>query len=60
MGCANIYLHYALYLWATRWRQHVATDDMIIVRYADYSSASSTIGQRPRAAQYPFGQTQLP
>ena len=33
MRCANIYLHYALNLWATRWRRHAA--DMIIVRYAD-------------------------
>jgi RNA-directed DNA polymerase len=32
---ANIYLHYALDLWAMRWRQHQATGDMIIVRYAD-------------------------
>jgi group II intron reverse transcriptase/maturase len=32
---ANIYLHYALDLWAARWRQRVATGDMVIVRYAD-------------------------
>ncbi len=32
---ANIYLHYALDLWAARWRQREATGDMIIVRYAD-------------------------
>ena len=32
---ANIYLHYALDLWAGRWRQREATGDMIIVRYAD-------------------------
>src|SRR2546425_7932927 len=32
---ANIYLHYALDLWAERWRRHEATGDMIIVRYAD-------------------------
>jgi RNA-directed DNA polymerase len=32
---ANIYLHYVLDLWAERWRQHEATGDMIIVRYAD-------------------------
>jgi group II intron reverse transcriptase/maturase len=32
---ANIYLHYALDLWAERWRQREATGDMIIVRYAD-------------------------
>jgi RNA-directed DNA polymerase len=32
---ANIYLHYALDLWAKRWRRHKATGDMIIVRYAD-------------------------
>jgi group II intron reverse transcriptase/maturase len=29
---ANIYLHYALDLWAARWRQRVATGDMVIVR----------------------------
>jgi RNA-directed DNA polymerase len=32
---ANIYLHYALDLWAVRWRQRETTGDMIIVRYAD-------------------------
>ena len=32
---ANIYLHYALDLWAERWRRHEAAGDMIIVRYAD-------------------------
>src|SRR5215472_9231947 len=32
---ANIYLHYALDLWAVRWRQREATGDMMIVRYAD-------------------------
>ena len=32
---ANIYLHYALDLWAERWRRHKATGDMILVRYAD-------------------------
>src|SRR5215211_620032 len=32
---ANIYLHYALDLWAHRWRQRDAKGDMIIVRYAD-------------------------
>lgn len=32
---ANIYLHYALDLWAQRWRQREATGDLIIVRYAD-------------------------
>jgi len=32
---ANIYLHYALDLWANRWRQQQATGDMIVVRYAD-------------------------
>jgi RNA-directed DNA polymerase len=31
---ANIYVHYALDLWAV-WRQREATGDMIIVRYAD-------------------------
>jgi RNA-directed DNA polymerase len=32
---ANVYLHYALDLWAERWRRREATGDMIIVRYAD-------------------------
>ena len=32
---ANIYLHYALDLWAACWRRRTATGDMIIVRYAD-------------------------
>jgi RNA-directed DNA polymerase len=32
---ANIYLHYTLDLWATRWRRREATGDMIYVRYAD-------------------------
>src|SRR5712675_1437101 len=32
---ANIYLHYALDLWAARRRKREATADMIIVRYAD-------------------------
>src|SRR5579859_2940528 len=32
---ANMYLHYALDLWAERWRRREATGDMIIVRYAD-------------------------
>ena len=31
---ANIYLHYALDLWAMRWRRREATGDMIFVRYA--------------------------
>jgi RNA-directed DNA polymerase len=32
---ANIYLHYALDLWAERWRRREATGDLIMVRYAD-------------------------
>jgi RNA-directed DNA polymerase len=32
---ANVYLHYALDLWAERWRRREGTGDMIIVRYAD-------------------------
>src|SRR5271155_4481109 len=32
---ANIYLHYVFDLWANRWRQQMATGDMIILRYAD-------------------------
>jgi RNA-directed DNA polymerase len=31
----NVYLHYALDLWAERWRRREAAGDMIIVRYAD-------------------------
>jgi RNA-directed DNA polymerase len=32
---ANLYLHYALDLWAKRWRRREAKGDVIIVRYAD-------------------------
>jgi RNA-directed DNA polymerase len=32
---ANIYLHYALDLWAHQWRTKVARGDVVIVRYAD-------------------------
>jgi len=32
---ANVYLHYALDLWAERYRRREAKGDMIIVRYAD-------------------------
>ena len=32
---SNIYLHYALDLWAERWQRREARGDMIIVRYAD-------------------------
>jgi RNA-directed DNA polymerase len=32
---ANIYLHYTLDHWVTRWRRREATGDMIFVRYAD-------------------------
>lgn len=32
---ANIYLHYALDLWADQWRRRVAQGEVIIVRYAD-------------------------
>jgi RNA-directed DNA polymerase len=32
---ANVYLHYALDLWAHWWRQHQARGDVIIVRWAD-------------------------
>lgn len=34
---ANIYLHYALDLWAHQWRQRQAAGDVILVRYADDS-----------------------
>ena len=32
---ANVYLHYALDLWAEQWRKRHAKGDVIIVRYAD-------------------------
>lgn len=32
---ANLYLHYALDVWAEAWRKKVAHGDVIIVRYAD-------------------------
>ncbi len=32
---ANVYLRYAIDLWAAHWRRHEATGGMIIVRYAD-------------------------
>jgi group II intron reverse transcriptase/maturase len=32
---ANVYLHYVLDIWASRWRKTKAKGDMIIVRYAD-------------------------
>jgi retron-type reverse transcriptase len=32
---ANVYLHYALDLWAQRWRRREAKADVVIVRYAD-------------------------
>jgi group II intron reverse transcriptase/maturase len=32
---ANLYLHYALDLWAQTWRKKLACGDMIVVRYAD-------------------------
>jgi len=32
---ANVYLHYALDLWADQWRERRATGDVILVRYAD-------------------------
>ena len=41
---ANIYLHYALDLWAKRWRQREATGDMVIVRYADDVVMASSTG----------------
>jgi group II intron reverse transcriptase/maturase len=34
---ANVYLHYAVDLWAQRWRNRHARGDVIIVRYADDS-----------------------
>jgi group II intron reverse transcriptase/maturase len=32
---ANVYLHYAFDLWAQHWREHRATGEVIVVRYAD-------------------------
>jgi RNA-directed DNA polymerase len=32
---ANVYLHYAIDLWAEQWRKREAKGDMIVVRYAD-------------------------
>jgi RNA-directed DNA polymerase len=32
---ANIYLHYVFDLWVHHWRQHEATGDVVVVRYAD-------------------------
>jgi RNA-directed DNA polymerase len=32
---ANIYLHYVFDLWIQHWRQHHATGDVIVLRYAD-------------------------
>ena len=32
---ANVYLHYALDLWAEQWRRRQARGDVVIVRYAD-------------------------
>lgn len=34
---ANIYLHYALDLWAHKWRKRNATGDVIPIRYVDDS-----------------------
>ena len=34
---ANVYLHYALDLWAQQWRERKAGGDVILVRYADDS-----------------------
>src|SRR5439155_9900793 len=31
----NVYLHYAFDLWVQHWRQHRATGEVIVVRYAD-------------------------
>src|SRR6516164_1170127 len=50
---ANIYLHYALDLWAVRWRRREATGDMVIVRYAEWcahfigGARASTDAARP-------------
>lgn len=58
---ANVYLHYALDLWAQQWRQRHARGDMIIVRFADdflvgfqhRSDAERFLGElRERFAQF--------
>src|ERR1700750_2137652 len=45
---ANIYLHYTLDLWATRWRRREATGDMIFVRYGDDFIAGFPHEREPR------------
>ena len=32
---ANVYLHYVFDLWAHQWRRREATDNVVVVRYAD-------------------------
>jgi group II intron reverse transcriptase/maturase len=32
---ANVYLHYVFDQWVRHWREHQATGDMVVVRYAD-------------------------
>jgi len=47
---ANIYLHYALDLWARRWRRREAMGDMIIVRHATILSSASNTRVTPDAS----------
>jgi RNA-directed DNA polymerase len=48
---ANVYLHYAFDLWAQHWREHRATGDVIIVRYADDSVPRARMAAGPSSAQ---------
>jgi len=45
---ANIYLHYALDLWAHQWRQRHATGQAVIVRYAETIAYSDSSDVRTR------------
>lgn len=47
---ANIYLHYALDLWARQWRERHARGDVIFVRYAD----DSVVGFRTKVQAQQF------
>jgi len=43
---ANIYLHYVLDLWVEWWRNHRATGDVIIIRYADDGAPRTCVRKR--------------
>jgi retron-type reverse transcriptase len=42
---ANVYLHYALDLWAQQWRRRHARGDMIVVRFAAQRRAAQGLGK---------------